>query len=548
MRKKRIVILGGGFGGVFAGKKLEKLIRHERDKYEIILISKSNYFTYQPMLAEIVGGSVGILDSINSLRSLLPNTSIYVREITEINIANQTITLSPNFSHTDFVVAYDYLLIALGNVADFQSSPSGIAEHSIPFKTLKDTITLRNHLIDVLETAASETSKEVRKKLLTFVVVGGGFSGVEIAAEMNDLIRRKVKKNYKSIHPNEVKIILVHNKKRLVHKELGKSLGEYCGKILKKKGVKLLLERKLQSATPHEAILNDQTKIYTSTIITTSPQKVNPLIETLPLELKEGRVLVDHTLRAVGHGNIFAVGDCAYVPMQSNMGFAPQTAQFAVQEGKCAAKNIIAHTQKKPLKTFHRRNWGMLAGLGHHHAVAELAGGFRFSGFFAWLLWRFTYLFKLPGFRRKVKVMLSWILEGLAPQDLVQLNTIVHEGIRHLHYEKGETVFEQGDIGDYLYVISQGQVEVIVHHDGYDEHIATLGKGEYFGEMAILNQKKRNATIRCLSACDFIAILKEDFEILTTNFSGLKEEFLKTQENRKSSSSEEWKREDREAM
>ena len=162
---KRIVILGGGFAGIYTATYLEKLFKKHRDQYEIVLVNRENYFTYQPMLAEVVAGSLGILDSVSSIRALLKHTTIYVREISNIDLIERTVTLSPNFYHTDLRITYDHLIIALGNVTDFRKSPGGLHEHALAFKTLKDAIKLRNHLIDVMESAAIEPDHEIRKQL-----------------------------------------------------------------------------------------------------------------------------------------------------------------------------------------------------------------------------------------------------------------------------------------------------------------------------------------------------------------------------------------------
>ena len=194
--KKKIVILGGGFGGVYTAIYLEKALKKDSE-FEIILINKENYFVYQPMLAEVVGGSLGLIDTVSALKKLLPKTTLYIREILDIDMKNQKITLSPEFNHSTVEVSYDHLVIALGNVTDFKGIP-GIHEHALPFKNLADSISIRNQLIEVIEAAACEPDPILRKSLLTFVVGGGGFSGTEVAAEVNDFVRSLVKK-YKNL-------------------------------------------------------------------------------------------------------------------------------------------------------------------------------------------------------------------------------------------------------------------------------------------------------------------------------------------------------------
>ncbi len=531
MDKKRIVILGGGFAGVYTARHLQKLLKNSPE-YEICLVSRENHFTYQPMLAEIVGGSLGITDSVSTLRSLLPKVKIYIREISDIDVIDDSVILSPNFSHTNLKLKYDHLIIALGNVTDFRQSAGGLKEHALGFKNLSDAFKLRNRLIDVMEVAANEEDPEIQKQLLTVVVGGGGFSGVEVVAEVNDLMRQQIK-HYPSIPKNAVRVVLVHSQDRLMDKELSVSLSRYAEKLLKKRGVEILFNQRLVSATPYEAILDNGTRIPSNTIISTVPASPNPLVEALPFEKWKGRVKTDPFLRVVGTENIWALGDAAAVPSPtSEMGYSPTTAQFATRQAKCLAKNLSLHLKGKEMKPFYFKALGMMAALGHRSAVAELFGCIKMSGFIAWLFWRAIYWMKLPGVYRKVKVIFSWLLDIVIPSETVQLELESVQGMIHLHYEAGETIFRKGDIGDYLYIIVSGKVQVLKEVDGNLQAVATIGQGEYFGEMALLNEKHRNATIRCLEPTNLIAMKKQDFQILITNFGNLKEHFQQTQSSR----------------
>jgi NADH dehydrogenase len=530
--KKTILILGGGFGGVYAARHLEKLTKHCRDEIEIVLVNRDNYFVFHPMLAEIVGGSIGILDSVSALRELLPHTHIYVREISDIDITNQMVTLSPNFDHTDLRVHYDHLILALGNMTDFRNSPGGLHEHALSFKNLGDALKIRNRVIDVIETAAQESIPMVRKQLLTFVVGGGGFSGVEVVAEINDFARKLVKM-YPTIDPKEISVYLIHSKDRLVYKELPPSLGKYCAKLLAKRGVQILFNKHLTSATPYEAILDDGVRIPSSTIVSTVPSTSNPLIEALPFEKIKGLILTDETLLVKGTKNIWALGDCAAVPAKTELKYCPPTAQFAVRQGRCLAENVFSTlTNKGPLKIFSFKTLGMMAALGHRRAVAEMFGCIKLSGLIAWVAWRFIYWIKLPGINRKMKVFLSWLLDFVIPQEPVQLKIEHRSGINHLHYVAGETIFHKGDVGDYLYIIAKGKVQVLEAKDGKEIPIAILEQGQYFGEMALLKEKRRSATVRCIEDCEVLAIRKQDFHLLITNFTHLREDFMRTESDR----------------
>ena len=261
---QRIIILGGGFGGVYAAMYLERRLRYRPD-IEVVLISKENYFVFQPMLAEVVSGSIGILDTVSPLRRLLPRTTLYIRDVEEIHLENQTVSLSPGFRPRQLILPYDHLVLALGSVTDFRGLP-GLYEHAFPFKNLADAVGLRNHLIHVLEEASIESDPVFKKELLTFVVGGGGFSGVEVAAEMNDFLREVVLQ-YRGLKPDEIHVILIHSGERILDRELTPDLGEYAQNILKKRGVDIRLKTRLRTASQNAAILENGDKIPSRTVV-----------------------------------------------------------------------------------------------------------------------------------------------------------------------------------------------------------------------------------------------------------------------------------------
>lgn len=531
MGKRKIVVLGGGFGGVYTAMHLQKYLKKTPD-YELVLINRENYFVYQPMLAEVVGGSVGIIETVSSLRRRLPKATLYIREIESIDLQKKTILLHPQFSHKPLVVHFDHLVMALGNVTDFRKTP-GLHEHALAFKDLSDALRIRNHIIDTVEAAAIEEDPQLKQSLLTYVVGGGGFSGTEIAAEINDLVRSLAKKYPRSINLQDIKVYLIHSKDRLMERELGKSLSLYAGKLLKKRGVELLFNKRLATATPEGAVLDDGTKLKSKTVISTVPSSPNPLIESLQLAQEKGKIKTDATMQVLGEQAIWAIGDCALIPDLQTGGICPPTAQFAIREAKVLAKNIFFAITGKKKKEFRFKSLGMLGALGHHSAVAELFGFLKISGLLAWFLWRAVYWTKLPGFDRKLKVAISWFLDTMIPIEAVQLKLSPSQGIHSLHFEPGDIIFHEGDIGDYLYIIVKGKVEILKQKDGTDVHITQLGEGEFFGEMSLLNEKRRNATVKCLETSDILAIRKSDFGALIANFPKLKEQIEMTEEKRK---------------
>ncbi len=528
--KKRIVILGAGFGGAYTAMYLEKYLKKVKEPVELIIINKENYFVFQPMLAEVVGGTLGVYDTINPIRKLLKKANLYVRDIESIDIENKEIVLTPKFSHKAESIPFDHLVMALGTVTDFRGLP-GIHEHALPFKNLADSIAIRNRVIDVIEAAANTKDEMTKRKLLTFVVGGGGFSGSEVVAEINDFVR-KTTKDYPNIDQKMIRVIIAHSKSRLMNNEMPESLSNYAGKLLKKRGVEIYFNTHLKTATPDEAVFDTGERIPTKTVISTVPSSPNPLLEGLPLEYSRGRIVTDAGLLAKGHDNIWAIGDCASIPNLCGGGVCPPTAQYAIREAKTLAYNIVASLKEKKHKEFKFKVLGMMAALGHFSAVAEILGFFKFSGFFAWVLWRVIYWVKLPGFTRKVKVAMTWILDTIIPNDTVQIKATGAQGIAQLHFEPGEIIFNEGDVGDYLYIIVNGEVEIFKTFSGEKKTMAKLKKGEYFGEMALLNQGSRSATVCCLTAVDVLALKKKDFGILISNFKDLKKDFEETEKIR----------------
>lgn len=527
-RRKRIVILGGGFGGVYTAKYLENMVGRS-DEYEIVLINRENYFVFQPMLPEVISGSIGLLDIVSPLRRLLPKTHVHTRQVDSVDLERQVITTAPGFQPHTHDIHFDHLVVALGNVTDFRGLP-GLPEHAIPFKDLGDAVRLRNHVIHALEEAAIEhDDPELRKRLLTFVVAGGGFSGVEVMAELNDFVRR-VAKNYMGIDPSEIRTVLLHSGERILP-EMAEKLALFAQNLLAKRGVEIRLKERLSAATADEALLADGTRIGTKTIVSTVPASPHPIVEALNVpKSKNGKIIVNAEMQVEGHPNVWALGDCALVPAPDG-GFCPPTAQHAIRQGKTAATNIVADMKGGKRKKFDFAGLGKLGALGHRSAVAEIMG-MNISGFLAWWMWRTIYLMKLPGWGRRLKVATSWTLDLFLPPELVQLNISSSAGIAHEHFEPGQAIFRQGDLGDRVYIILSGEAEVVKTVDGRESVIARLGAGEYFGEMALLNNATRNATVRCIDRMDLLSLPKTEFTALAANLPELRSSFERVMKRR----------------
>lgn len=529
--RKQVVILGGGFAGVYTAQYLEKALGHG-DDFEITLVNRENYFVFQPMLPEVISGSIGLFDTVSPIRRLLPKTNLHVRQIESVDLEACTVTTHPGFRQHPHVIHYDHLVVALGNVTDFRGLP-GLPEHAMPFKDLSDAVRLRNHVIHALEEAAIEQDdQELRRQLLTFVVAGGGFSGVEVVAEVNDFVRG-VARTYKTIDPAEIRVVLLHSGDRILP-EMGEGLALYAQKLLAKRGVEIRLDTRLVAATSEEAILKDGTHIPTKTLVSTVPSSPHPIVDALDVEKgRGGKLKVTPYMQVEGTDNVWALGDCALVPAPDG-GFSPPTAQHAIRQGKTAATNIVAAIRGGERKAFDFKGLGKMGALGHRSAVAEVFG-VNISGFLAWWMWRTIYLMKLPGWGRRLKVATSWTLDLLLPAELVQLRLSSSAGMGQEHFEPGQAVFHQGELGDRIYIILKGAADVVREDGGTERVLARLEAGQYFGEMALINKTTRNATVRCVEAMDTLSLPKHEFNALAANLPDLRRSFEKVAEARATS-------------
>jgi NADH dehydrogenase len=510
-QKKQILILGGGFAGVYTAMCLESMLKPE--EAIISLVNRENYWVYQPLLPEVVSSGIGLTDTVSPIRRLCPRTKLVMREVEGIDLQERVVTLSPGFRPRRTELTYDYLVIALGAVTNFYGMP-GMVEHAMPFRTLADAVALRNHMIHALEEADFETDTDLRQKLLTFVVAGGGFSGVEVMAELNDFVRG-VTRNYPGIPPKEIRCVLVHAGDRILP-EMVEGLATFAQKLLSKRGVEIRLNDRLVAATSEKAILKSGLEVPCKTIVSTVPSGLPGVLEKLQCAKERGRLLVNTHLELKDYeGQVWVLGDCAAARTAAGNP-VPPTAQHAIRQGRTAAHNICAVMRGSQRSQFAFEGLGKLGSLGHRSAVAEIFG-IKVSGFLAWLMWRFIYLMKMPGFQRKVSIAVDWFMALLFPPELVQFRVTGVSGIAEQHFERGEVIFNQGDVGDKVYVIREGECEVLRERNGQPELLATLHAGEYFGEIAVLSDVGRTATIRARTPMNVLLIPKGDFDKLKNN-------------------------------
>ena len=512
----RIVILGGGFGGVYTARHLEKsLTRAEHGRVEITLVSKENYVVFQPLLPEVISGSVDMLHVISPIRRFAKRTRLVTREVEAIDLDRKVVRLAPGHRPHSLELPYDHLVIAMGNRLDGSKIP-GVPEHAIPFKYLGDALRLRNHVVGCLEEAAIENDPEERRRLLTFVVAGGGFSGVECIAELQDFLRDAVRA-YPSIDPHGIRLILLQRDARILP-ELTESLARYAEKVLAKRGIDIRLNVGLRSMSARSVTLEHKTTKETETIaaatcVATVPAGPHPVVATLPVA-EHGRIPVNEHLESARKG-VWALGDCALVSLADGT-TSPPTAQHALRQAKTCAANILAALRGGTPSAFTFSGLGKLASLGRRNAVAEILG-IRITGLPAWLLWRGVYASKFPGFDGQLRLLVDWMLDAFLPRNITQLRIAHAEAVEREHFQPGESVFAAGDVGDKVYFVVRGALDAI--RDG--QAVGALAAGDVFGETALLAMSTRNATVRATAATDVISVSRDAFEAILRHVPGV---------------------------
>jgi len=406
----RVVIVGGGFAGVSAAQRFERLVLRGVT-IDVTVISDSNFLLFTPMLAEVASSAVEPAHISAPVRSAVAHTRFRHGAVDDIDTTGRAVLMGGER------VPYDHLVIAVGSVPAFHDLP-GVEENSFTMKDLADATRLRDHVIALLERCDQLMDPQERKRLLTFVVAGGGFAGAETVAELFDLVHG-VLHLYPGIAADEPRFELVHSHDRILP-ELSPELGAYALERLRARGIGFRLGVRVSGASCDAVRLSDGARISTATFVWTAGTRPSPFVTRIAGEhARNGALVTDSTFRVTGLDGVWAVGDCARIPDldQGGMPFPP-TAQHAQRQGRAVADNIAAIIAGRPPVAFRFRTIGVLVALGHRTAAAEIRGH-RFSGLAAWLMWRGIYLAKLPGIEKRVRVLLDWLLDLMFPRDVV---------------------------------------------------------------------------------------------------------------------------------
>lgn len=413
--KPNLVVVGGGFAGAALVKQIQRTLP---DGYALLWVSEDSYTTFNPLLPEAVGASIFPEHVVAPLREILhvhAGHRFVMGKVTAVDQTTNTIACTSLVG--PMTLPYHQLVLAFGNRARLDLIP-GMAEHALPLKTVGDAMEIRNVVLRRLASVELTQDPAERRRLGHFIVIGGGFSGVEVAGELIDCLR-SIRRYYPRVGQDELRVTVVQNIDKLLP-ELPPVLGQAALRSLRKRGVQLLLNVGANQISKQGVLLSTGEWTLAATVICTIGTEANPLATALGLPLERGRIVTQADMRIPGHPNLWAVGDCALVPNANDGQASPPTAQFAVQQAKLLASNLVSHLQDRATRSFNYRARGTMAAIGHMKGVAQVMG-VNVTGLPAWLLWRAYYLSQMPTMGRKVRIFIEWSWGMFFPTDITHL-------------------------------------------------------------------------------------------------------------------------------
>lgn len=412
--KKRILILGGGFGGVYTARRLERLFKGRAD-VEIVLVSRDNFLLMTPLLFEVFSGTLDVRHCSFPIRAFLQTTRFVEAAVKSIDLEGRVVHLDAAGEKSE--LPYDQLVLALGAMTNRVMIPG--SENAFTFKTLADALLLRNHVIERLERADAEIDPERKRRMLTFAIIGGGLVGVELFGEFTAFVDG-IMPLYKHVKRDEVRFILLQGGDRIMP-EINPKLAEYGARVLDKRpGAVIRTNTIVRAIEPGKIHLPEET-IEADTIILAAGVVPNPVVAGLPVEKdKRGHIVVDGTMRCPSHAEVWALGDCASIPAPDGKPY-PNLAQHALREAKVLARNIFGVVNGQPPQSFVYDTLGMMGSLGHSKAFGQLLK-VRVRGILAWFVRRTYYLLQMPGWSRRLRIMIDWTFALLFRPDVVKIS------------------------------------------------------------------------------------------------------------------------------
>lgn len=419
---KRVLILGGGFGGIQVLRDVQDALE-DRVDVDISLVSEDNFFLFTPMLPEMSTGMIEPRHIATPVRTFCKRARFYEAQVGSIDLKNNTVTIRRSYDSKENILSFDYLVVSLGSRNNFFGNKN-IEKYSLTIKTLGDAIGIRNHIISMLENADQEEDSQARSKFMTFVVVGGGFSGVETAGEINDFVRESVEHFYRNIGEKKIRIVLVSSAEGILP-ELGEDLGQFAFESMKKAGVEIITKTKVVDCGNDFVMLDNNEKISCMTIIWTGGVTTDPVISNLDCKHdNRGRLVVNDYLQIPDKKNVYVLGDCAYVFDKNSGKPFPPTAQHSVREAKVVAKNLVSLIKwHKSFHPFEYKTKGTMAKIGKRNGVALLMGR-KIHGILAWFVWRQYYLANLPTREKRIRVAMDWFVSLFFKPDITRLRSL----------------------------------------------------------------------------------------------------------------------------
>jgi NADH dehydrogenase len=413
VKRRHVVILGGGFAGTSLARRLE---RHA--ELAVTLVDRDNYTLFTPMLPEVASGGIEPRHIAQPLRVSLRKTSCEMARVGGVDFEKRIVSLDGGLAGRPTTLCYDELVLALGAESSTHGVP-GAAEHTFALATISDAIALRDQTIRAMETAAPSSDRGQRNSALTFAIVGGGFNGVETAGELNGYLQA-IRRFYPSVGREDIRVVLIAGSDRLLE-QLPARFGERAQQMLEGRGIEVVMRDPVASVDADGLTLHSGARYDSRTVVWSAGMRPSPSLETFDLPLNERHaVRVDADLSVPDRPGVWALGDCADIP-QTGGGSVPHTAQAARAEGPLLARNILAKLHARPTRAYARRSLGMMASLGHREGLVEFAPGIMLTGLPAWLIWRTYYLSILPGRTRKTRVALDWTLASFFRPDIAEI-------------------------------------------------------------------------------------------------------------------------------
>jgi len=477
----------------------------QRGDLSVRVVSRYNYSCLHGLIAEMITGRISPGAVASPARRVFAPADVHVAEIESIDLDARRIVTSRALDGARQELSYDHVVLALGSAENIDAYP-GLREHAFKLKSFEDSLRLRNRIIEMFELADAEKDPEERRRLLTFFVAGGGYSGSEVAGELAEYARLLTKKEYAGISRDEVRIVVVHPGPTLLPELYGSGnlerkaksypkLVEFGTRHIEKLGCELMLNTRVTGATATEVYLSNGEHVATRTIISTVGTKPNPLLDTLDVERDDrGRIVVDEFLRVKGREDVWAVGDCASVPHPDG-GTCPPVALYAEQEGLHVGRNVTRAARGEPLKPYKRAVRMQGISIGGRTAVGEIRG-VGLKGTLPWIVWRMVISRVVPSWDRRIRIAADWLIWPFVGRDIVQVGPSERDDydVRHNVFQPGETISESRRPVRFVHVIVDGEAEVLRN----GEVVGTLGSGEHCGRKWLELQGADAVTARSL--------------------------------------------------